>query len=100
VKHEAHILLEKHLEELKLQYLKEFRFAPPRKWRFDFLLLDGKTAIEIEGGLYVQGRHTRGAGYQADIWKYNEATKMGFRVYRFSTQDVLEGRAKAFLEAL
>ena len=100
MKHEAHILLEKHLEELKLQYLKEFRFAPPRRWKFDYLLKDGRTAIEIEGGLYVQGRHTRGAGYQADLEKYNEATKMGFRVYRFSTQDVLEGKAKAFLEAL
>jgi len=100
VKHEAHILLEKHLEELKLQYLREFRFAPPRRWKFDYMLKDGRTAIEIEGAIWSAGRHTRGAGYQADLEKYNEATKMGFRVYRFSTQDVLEGKAKAFLEAL
>lgn len=54
-------------------------------------------AIEIEGGLFVQGRHSRGVGMQKDMDKYNAATMMGYRVLRFSTTDVLRGRAKAFL---
>jgi hypothetical protein len=97
-KSEAHILLEKHLKELKLDFISEFQFHPNRKWRFDLLLKDGKTAIEIEGGIWSEGRHNRGQGYQEDLDKYNEAAKMGFRVYRFSTEDVLTGKAKEFLK--
>ncbi len=102
---EAHLLLEKHLRELGLQYQCEYPFAAQigRKWRFDYLLTDIRNgnalvAIEIEGGLYVRGRHTRGKGYQGDLDKYNHATMMGYRVLRFSTQDILRGRAKAFLK--
>ena len=102
---QAHLLLEKHLTELDIQFVKEYHFAlPKRHWRFDYLLCDGEenvtslnVAVEIEGGLFSAGRHTRGKGYQADLDKYNAATMMGYRVLRFSTADVLRGRAKAFL---
>jgi len=98
IKHEAHLVMEQHLKELKLPFLTEFMFHPTRKWRFDYMLKDGKTAIEIEGGIWSEGRHNRGQGYQEDLDKYNEAAKMGFRVYRFSTEDVLTGKAKEFLK--
>ena len=28
---------------------REFRFAPPRRWKFDFSWKDHKVAVEIEG---------------------------------------------------
>lgn len=97
MKNEAHILFEKHLQELGYgSWETEARFHPERKWRFDFLL-PGKVAVEIEGAIFANGRHTRGKGYQGDLDKYNQATAMGYKVFRFSTQDVLRGRAKAFL---
>jgi hypothetical protein len=37
---------------------KEFRFHPTRKWRADFAHLESKTLIEIEGGIYINGRTT------------------------------------------
>jgi len=103
----AQILLEKHLHELGLHFAKEQRFCE-RMWRFDYVLYrheDAKDAelsclriaVEIEGGIWMRGRHTRGKGYQSDLDKYNEATMRGFRVLRFSTEDVLKGRAKAFI---
>ena len=96
----ANILLEKHLRELGLRFHAEHQFAKPRKWRFDYVLEDEFSpwiAIEIEGGIYTQGRHTRGKGYEADLEKYNVAQANGWTVYRFSTGMVLRGEAKAFL---
>jgi hypothetical protein len=102
----ANLHLERDLAELGLEFRKEWQFAHPRRWRLDYVLgvfADSQhwepnfTAIEIEGGIWTRGRHTRGAGYQADLEKYNTATMMGYRILRFSTEDVLRGRAKAFL---
>ena len=74
---------------------REFVFAPPRKWRFDFAWRDIGIAVEIEGGSWVQGRHTRGADFARDAEKYNEAAIRGWRVYRFTADMVEDGRAIA-----
>ena len=103
----AHLLLEKHLKELELDFRREWRFHPLRRWRFDYALggfVDSQNwepnhiAIEIEGGTWISGRHSRGKGYEADCIKYSTASMMGFRVLRFTTQQVLRGIAKAFLK--
>lgn len=62
----------------------EHRFDPVRKWRFDFAIPELLVAIEIEGGMWTNGRHTRGLGYAADCAKYNAATLAGWRVYRLT----------------
>lgn len=61
---------------------REFRFAVPRRFRADFRF--GKVLVEIEGGEWTRGRHTRGRGFTADCIKYNLATLCGWRVLRFS----------------
>jgi hypothetical protein len=97
----ANILLEKHLRELGIYTIAEFPFHPTRKWRFDYAFGDcstRKVAFEIEGGIYTQGRHTRGKGYEEDLMKYNEAALLGWIVFRFSTGQVLRGEAKKFLQ--
>ena len=99
----VNILLEKHLAEMGLEFVREFRFCPERRWRADYRLenitLHGlEVLLEIEGAVYVQGRHTRGKGYEKDMRKYNTAAKLGFVVIRFSTNMVLRGEAKAFLQ--
>ena len=52
------------------ELVREHRFAAPRRWRFDFAHLGTKTAIEIEGGTWSGGRHTRGSGFVKDAEKY------------------------------
>jgi very-short-patch-repair endonuclease len=64
----------------------EHRFAPPRRWRFDRAYPDRKLAIELEGGVWSGGRHTRPAGFEADCDKYNCATVEGWRVLRFTAK--------------
>lgn len=71
--------------------LREYVFHEPqdgekqRKWRFDFCYVYPRIAIEIEGGVYNRGRHTRAQGFQADCEKYNTAVEQGWEVYRFTT---------------
>ncbi len=67
---------------------KEFRFHPVRKWRADFAHLESRTLIEIEGGIYVNGRHNRGAGFAADLEKYLEASLAGWRVVRLGPNEL------------
>lgn len=106
----APILLEKHLAELGLKFVKEFAFALPRKWRFDFLVpfiwqgtrqlkkVRQDVAIEIEGGIFTQGRHTRGVGFAKDMAKYRIAAVMEYLVLRFSTTEILDGTARTFIQ--
>lgn len=67
----------------------EYRFAPGRKWRADFAHLESGVLIELEGGIHVNGRHVRAAGYTKDCEKYNAASRLGFRVFRL-TRPMLE----------
>jgi very-short-patch-repair endonuclease len=63
---------------------REFRFHQTRKWRADFAHVDSRTLIEIEGGIYIQGRHNRPQGFAADAEKYLEAALEGWRVLRLT----------------
>lgn len=60
----------------------EHRFHPVRKWRFDWSWIAHKIALEVEGGVFTGGRHTRGAGFVKDVEKYNHAAALGWRVVR------------------
>lgn len=68
--------------DLKVECVKEFRFHPKRLWRFDYAIPDRKIALEVEGGVWTNGRHTRSQGFLGDMEKYNTATLMGWRVLR------------------
>ena len=69
---------------------REYRFHPTRRWRFDFVILpiDKQIAIEVEGGVWSSGRHTRGKGYIGDMEKYNEAALRGWKVLRYPATDI------------
>jgi len=71
---------------------REFKFHPNRKWRFDYSWVEQKVALEVEGGVWTGGRHTRGSGFMGDMSKYNEATCAGWRVLR-CTPDTLATEA-------
>lgn len=66
------------------ELVREFQFHPERKWRVGFAHIPTRTLIEIEGGIWIQGRHNRGAGFITDIEKYNEATFSDWRVFRLA----------------
>ena len=71
----------------------EFRFHPTRKWSADFAIPSERLLIEVEGGIFSGGRHTRGAGFMGDMEKYNAAAMLGYRVLRYSPTQ-LKGHRK------
>lgn len=77
--------------------VREHRFDPVRKWRFDFAWPDLLVAVEIEGGSFIQGRHTRGESFKADCVKYCEAAIAGWLVLRVTTAMVDDGSAVSLL---
>lgn len=74
--------------DLKVDCVKEFKFHPVRKWRFDYAVPEHKIALEVEGGVWAGGRHTSPKGFLGDIEKYNTATLMGWRVFRTTPDDL------------
>lgn len=77
---------------------REHVFAKPRRWRFDLAWTDRKLAAEVEGGTWVNGRHSRGSGMRKDCEKYNSAAALGWTVYRFTGDMVTDGSAVTTLE--
>lgn len=63
-------------ERLKVHGLKD--------WRFDIAITSNLIAVELDGGVFNQGRHTRGLGFISDMDKMNAATVNGWRVLRFT----------------
>lgn len=79
-------------------FVPQFYFAKPRRWTFDFAVPALMLAVEVEGGIWVKGRHTRGKGYEKDCEKYNEAALRGWKVLRFTTGQVKTGYAITTIE--
>ncbi len=75
---------------------RELTFAKPRRWRFDFAWPDKMLAVEIEGGTWSRGGHNRGGVYQSNCDKYNAAILLGWRVLRFTGDDVRKAPAQMF----
>lgn len=78
--------------------IREYQFLKGRRFKFDFAWPELWWALEIEGGLYVGGRHTRPAGYENDCNKYNLAMLEGWRVLRAGPVMVRNGMALKHLE--
>jgi len=70
----------------------EYRFHT-RRWRFDYAWPLHMLAMEIDGGVWTQGRHSRGAGKIADMEKLSEAAILGWRVLYAVPDDLKNGLA-------
>jgi len=81
------------IEKLIPGAIKEYRFHPIRAWRFDYAWPSYMIALDIEGGIWTNGRHVRGKGFIGDLSKYNEAAMMGWCVLRVTTAQFKSGEA-------
>jgi len=58
-------------------------------WRMDYAWPDQKVALEVEGGVFSGGRHTRGSGFVGDMNKYNAAGAMGWIILRCQPKELM-----------
>ena len=100
----AETLLAAQLEQAGIPFEREYRFAPPRRWRADFWILRPygvetlpNILVEIDGGGYVAGRHSRGAGMERDAEKQSAAAILGYRVIRATPKQVEDGRCLSWI---
>jgi very-short-patch-repair endonuclease len=93
-KESAEATLMWHFNVNGIKFEREYKFALPRKWRFDFAIPALKIAIEVEGGTkFGLSRHSRGLGYENDCFKYNQAGKDGWLLLRYTSDMVKTGIA-------
>ena len=81
-------------------FVREYKFHPKRRWRFDFADPARRIGIELMGATWSAGRHTRGSGYMSDCEKANEAICLGWRMLRATTEQVEDGRLLAWLQRI
>lgn len=82
------------------QPIPEWRFCPPRRFRFDFAWPGDKVAMEVDGGGFINGRHSRGAGMRSDCEKSALAAQLGWRVFRVMPEHVKSGQAAECAERI
>jgi hypothetical protein len=75
-----------HFPEISLS--PEYRFTPPRKFRFDFAHLESKVAVELQGAIFTGGRHSRGSGLINEHIKCNLAAQQGWRIFYLSANTI------------
>lgn len=86
------------LDRIYTGVVSEHKFHETRKWRFDWAWPHLKLALEIEGGAWIGGRHTSGAGFVKDLEKYSEAAILGWRIIRVTPQQMENGEAHGLID--
>lgn len=86
-----------------VRYESEYHWDTKTKRRADFALMavSGQVwLVEVDGGLFVNGGHTRGAARERDYERDAEAMMLGFRVLRVSPRQVKQGKALLWIQKL
>ncbi len=72
----------------RLEPVRELRFHPVRKWRFDLAWPLARVAVEFDGGIFTGGGHTRGILFTDNAAKQNAAVMLGWHLLRYTTLDL------------
>lgn len=81
-------------------FIQEHRFHPVRKWRLDWANVEKKIGIEINGGVWIGGRHTSGSGFVKDMEKLNAAQKLGWKVLQYTPKQFKDGLPLSDIEEM
>lgn len=86
---------------------RQVQLLETRKFTVDFVWRKQRIAVEIDGGLWMQnqvgrggGAHSRPANIIRDMEKSNLVQRAGYRFFRFTTTQVMNGEALEFIQEL
>ena len=79
--------------------IKEHKFHPTRRFRIDYFHESG-VAIEIEGGIWIRGRHNRGMGFLSDMQKYNLMSERGILLFRLPANKIAASWVLPIIETI
>jgi very-short-patch-repair endonuclease len=110
---EGQACMEGILRDLGVVFCTQFKFNAERNWKADFHLCESNTLLEVDG--QFQGKHRSGiwtakerarrlkrgldltTPLELDYLRSNAAQMQGYKMLKFSTAQVKDGRAKAWL---
>lgn len=79
-------------------WTREHRFHPTRRWRIDVAFVGQQLAVEVDGGVWTGGRHSRGSGVMADCEKFSALAIAGWRLIRVTPAHVRDGTAVQWIK--
>ncbi len=77
----------------------ELQHIPGRKFRLD-IAFPNKVGVEIQGGLWIAGKHARGSGVKKDMEKRNLQIMNGWRVIEVEPKDLCTIETVMMIRAL
>jgi very-short-patch-repair endonuclease len=84
-----------------IKFRPQYTWHTSRKFSADFVVGNyGNLIVEVDGGLFINGGHTRGARREYDYERDAEAMMLGFRVLRVSPRQVKQGKAIQWIQEL
>ena len=93
-------VLAAHLSYAGIAFVRQAQPFLPRKFAVDFLIdAEPPLIVEVDGGIYRRDpSHSSINGILRDMTKQNLATLNGFRLLRFTGQQVRDGDALTMIE--
>ncbi len=77
---------------------REFRFAPPRRWRWDLSYEHLRLGIEVQGARWSKSTHNGGARQTKSFDKLNTAALLNWRVLYVNAEMIADGSALALIQ--
>jgi very-short-patch-repair endonuclease len=74
-------------------FVQNYMFMRERKFELDFAWPDYRIGCEIQGGVFTKGAHGTGAAILRDMEKSNLLTLCGWKVLRYTPDEVSCGLA-------
>ena len=74
-------------------WTQQVKAVPGRQFKFDFCHAERRILVEVQGGNYQHGAHSRPMGLKRDYTKANLAQRHGWKIYQFDGDMVNDGEA-------
>ena len=78
---------------IQQHFVQQLKAVPGRQFVFDFACPAARFLVEVQGGNWTHGAHSRPLGLRRDYDKANLAQRHGWRIFQFDTEQVETGAA-------